>query len=70
VTQISERLRELQRGVDVLINKMRQFRRHAFARVLKRDDCGKRFGTNRGIAMYEFAYPIVKAGDNPADARL
>jgi tyrosyl-tRNA synthetase len=70
VTQISEQLREIQRGADVLINKTRQFHRHAVACVLERDDCRKRFETNRGIAKYEFAYPIVKAGDRPADARL
>ena len=39
-------------------------------RMLDRDNFKQQFETNRPVAMHEFVYPIVQAGDNAADARL
>jgi len=40
--------------------------KHTVARMLERDDCGKRYRGNQPIAIHEFLYPLVQGYDSVA----
>ncbi|SEP03502.1 tyrosine--tRNA ligase [Nitrosovibrio sp. Nv6] len=39
---------------------------HTVARMLERDDFGKRYRSNKGIAIHEFLYPLIQGYDSVA----
>ncbi len=39
---------------------------HTVARMLERDDFGKRYRSNQPIAIHEFLYPLVQGYDSVA----
>ena len=42
--------------------------KHTVARMLERDDFGKRYRANQPIAIHEFLYPLVQGYDSVACA--